>query len=103
MPRSTPTRFSTTKGNLHQKSILKLEGKELMALAIVPLPFFFETQMRDWIILFFMFFIVAWMTMSYFQPKIEFVQLVKKYRVYLWYNEWEGQHCRRKQRYLFEI
>ena len=40
---------------------------------------------------------------KWYQPKIEVVVLVKNYRVYLWYNKWNGAYKRRTYKYLFEI
>lgn len=45
--------------------------------------------------------IPAW---RWYQPKIEIVVLVKHYRIYLWYNKYDGAEYRgRAYKYLFEI
>lgn len=39
-----------------------------------------------------------------YQPKIEVVVLVKHFRIYLWYNKWDGANYKgRVYKYLFEI
>ena len=39
-----------------------------------------------------------------YEPKIEVVVLIKHYRIYLWYNKWEGGNFKgRAYKYLFEI
>lgn len=41
---------------------------------------------------------------KWYQPKIEVVALVKNYRVYLWYNKYDGTiYIGRVYKYLFEI
>lgn len=59
--------------------------------------------MSDWIILVIMVLIILYLLFSYFQPKIEIVFLVKKHRVFLWYNKWEGQSRKRVYKSLFDI
>lgn len=40
----------------------------------------------------------------WYQPKIEVVALVRHYRVYLWYNQYDGAEYKgRVYKYLFEI
>lgn len=67
-------------------------------------PFFLTyLAMSDWIILAIMVFILLWLLYGYFEPKIEIVLLYKKRRVFLWYNEWEGQSRKRVYKPLFDI
>lgn len=41
---------------------------------------------------------------KHFKPKIEIIVLVKHYRVYLWYDKWEGANYQgRTYKYLFTI
>lgn len=41
---------------------------------------------------------------KWYQPKIEVVVLIKHYKVYLWYNKYDGAEYRgRVYKYLFEI
>lgn len=42
--------------------------------------------------------------LSWYQPKIEVVALVKHYKVYLWYNKYDGAEYKgRIYKYLFKI
>lgn len=51
-----------------------------------------------------LFFCVITPLWRWYQPKIEVVVLVKHYRVYLWYNKYDGAEYRgRVYKYLFEI
>lgn len=48
-------------------------------------------------------FIVIWLVYKHYNPKIEMVGLVKHYRVYLWYNKYDGLVYKRVYKFLFEI
>lgn len=53
------------------------------------------------LILFFCIVLTLW---KWFQPEIEIVVLIDRYRVYLWYNKWAGTEYKgRVYKYLFEI
>lgn len=50
------------------------------------------------------FFCVVTPLWRWYQPKIEVVALVRHYRVYLWYNQYDGgEYKGRVYKYLFEI
>ena len=68
-------------------------------------PFFLEYIVMDIVLLIFIFlFCIVLPLWRWYQPKIEAVALVKHYRVYLWYNKWDGAYYRgRVYKYLFEI
>lgn len=59
--------------------------------------------MAEFILLIFVVFICFWIPYKYYEPKIEVVVLVKHYRVYLWYNKYDGPVYKRVYKYLFEI
>lgn len=41
---------------------------------------------------------------KWYQPKIDIVVLTKNYRIYLWYNKWDGAEYRgRVCKHLFDI
>lgn len=41
---------------------------------------------------------------KWYQPKIDIVVLTKNYRIYLWYNKWDGAEYRgRVYKHLFDI
>ena len=49
-------------------------------------------------------FCIIYPPLKVYQPKIEVVVLIKHYRVYLWYNKWDGADYEgRVYKYLFEI
>lgn len=59
--------------------------------------------MNDWIIVIIVFLMVLWMLFKHYEPKIEVVVLIKRIRVYLWYNKWDGPYYKgRVYKYLFE-
>lgn len=58
--------------------------------------------MAEYILLIFVVFLFLWIPYKYYEPKIEIIELVKNYRVYLWYNKWEGPACIRVHKFLFE-
>ena len=50
------------------------------------------------------FFCVVFPLWIWYQPEIEVVALIDHYRVYLWYNKWNGANYEgRVYKYLFEI
>ena len=50
------------------------------------------------------FFCVVFPLWIWYQPEIEVVVLIDHYRVYLWYNKWNGANYEgRVYKYLFEI
>lgn len=59
--------------------------------------------MAEYIVLILAGLILLWLVYKYYEPKIEVVVLVKHYRVYLWYNRWDGPVYKRVYKYLFEI
>lgn len=67
--------------------------------------FFVKFKGMEAILLIFIFFLcIAYPLWKWYQPKIEVVVLVKHYRVYLWYNKYDGAEYRgRVYKYLFEI
>lgn len=62
-------------------------------------------MMTEAILLILIFFLcIVYPLWKWYQPKIEVVVLVKHYRVYLWYNKYDGAEYRgRVYKYLFEI
>nr|DAH01964.1 MAG TPA: hypothetical protein [Crassvirales sp.] len=49
-------------------------------------------------------FCTIWPMFRHYEPKIEVVVLISHYRVYLWYNAWDGPCYKgRVYKYLFEI
>lgn len=60
--------------------------------------------MTEFLVLFFITFMFLWISYRYYEPKIEIVVLVKHYRVYLWYNKYDGSNYKvRVYKFLFEI
>lgn len=71
-----------------------------------PLPLFFvKFKGMEAILLTFIFFLcMVYPLWKWYQPEIEVVVLVKHYRIYLWYNQYDGAEYRgRAYKYLFEI
>ena len=51
-----------------------------------------------------LFFCVVFPLWRWYQPEIEIIILIDHYRVYLWYNKWNGANYEgRVYKYLFEI
>lgn len=60
--------------------------------------------MAEYIVLIFIAFTSFWIPYKHYEPKIEAVALVKRFRVCLWYNKWDGPRYKgRVYKYLFEI
>lgn len=60
--------------------------------------------MAEYIVLIFVAFMSLWIPYKHYEPKIEVVVSVKHFRVYLWYNKWDGpRYIGRVYKYLFEI
>lgn len=67
--------------------------------------FFLTYLVMDAVLLIILFlFCIVFPLWRWYQPKIEVVVLVKHFRVYMWYNKWDGPDYRgRVYKYLFEI
>lgn len=60
--------------------------------------------MAEYIVLIFVAFMSIWIPYKHYEPKIEVVPLVKHFRVYLWYNRYDGPRYQgRVYKYLFKI
>ena len=68
-------------------------------------PFFLEYLVMDIVILILIFLLcIVYPLWRWYQPKIEVVTLAGHYRVYLWYNQYDGvEYKGRVYKYLFEI
>ena len=67
--------------------------------------FFLEYLVMDIVILILIFLLCIVLPLwKWYQPKIEVVTLARHYRVYFWYNQYDGAEYKgRVYKYLFEI
>lgn len=59
--------------------------------------------MEELILLVLIVLLCLWSLYVYYRPRIDIVVLVKRLRVYLWYNKHDGPLYKRVYRFLFEI
>ena len=65
---------------------------------------YFFNIMSSLVLLAIMIAISSWVLFAYFEPKISIVRTVCQRRaVYILYNQWQGNICERKRKFLFLI